>query len=149
MLYVEIETNKVISLQEIKNLNPDKSISPDSDLTGLGYKKLIESSAPFQEGFYAVEVAPVDFVQTWELKPLEVQVPFSITPLQAKLQLLEMELLDDVENMVALDKKISIYWNNAQSIERRSPVLIEMANLLNLSEDQVDQMFIAGSKIQA
>lgn len=74
-------------------------------------------------------------------------VPQSITPLQAKLQLLEMELLDEVEAMVATDRKISLYWNEALEIRRDHATLLAMVGALGLTDAQVDEMFIEASKL--
>lgn len=79
--------------------------------------------------------------------PQPIQVPQSITPLQAKLQLLEMELLDEVEAMVATDRKISLYWNEALEIRRDHATLLAMVGALGLTDAQVDEMFIEASKL--
>ena len=147
MKYIEINTNKEIWIHKIRSLYPNMSISDNADLTEIGYKLVTLTEPPVMEGFYAVEVTPVDFVQTWELRPVEIAVPIAITPLQAKLQLLEMGLLDDVELMVKENRKYGIYWENVQSIERNSAILLEISTLLNLTEARVDEMFIAASKI--
>ena len=76
-----------------------------------------------------------------------IQVPQTITPLQAKLQLLEMELLDEVDEIVATDRKVQLYWEYALVIERNNDILLTMAEMLNLSPEQLDDMFIKASKL--
>ena len=71
----------------------------------------------------------------------------SITPLQAKLQLHRVGLLDEVEAMAATDRKVSLYWNEALEIRRDHATLLAMATALGLSDSQVDEMFIEASKI--
>ena len=71
-----------------------------------------------------------------------------ITPLQAKLQLLEMGLLDEVEAMVAADRKVQLYWEYALVIEREHETLKAMAAQLGLTDEQLDEMFIAASKLK-
>ena len=71
-----------------------------------------------------------------------------ITPLQAKLQLLEMGLLDEVEAMVATDRKVQLYWEYASVIEREHETLKTMAVALGLTDEQLDEMFIAASKLK-
>lgn len=74
-------------------------------------------------------------------------IPNSITPLQAKLQLLDEELLDEVEVMVKLDRKIELYWANAQNFYRNDEILLGMATALGLSDAQLDDLFIKASKL--
>ena len=71
-----------------------------------------------------------------------------ITPLQAKLQLLEMGLLDEVEAMIATDRKVQLYWEYASVIEREHETLKAMAAQLGLTDEQLDEMFIAASKLK-
>jgi len=76
------------------------------------------------------------------------KVPESITPLQAKLQLLEMNLLDDVDALVEADRKVKLYWEYALVIERNHPTLGAMALQLGLTDLQLDEMFIAASYLK-
>lgn len=71
----------------------------------------------------------------------------SITPLQAKLQLHRLGLLDEVEAMVASDVEIKLYWEYALAIERNHPVLHNIAAQLGLTDEQVDSMFAEASKL--
>lgn len=74
-------------------------------------------------------------------------IPNSITPLQAKLQLLDEKLLDEVEVMVKLDRKIELYWANAQNFYRNDEILLGMAIALGLNAAQLDDLFIKASKL--
>ena len=76
-----------------------------------------------------------------------IQVPQTITPLQAKLQLLNMGLLDEVDAMVATDRKVQLYWEYALTIERNNDILLNMATQLGLTSEKLDEMFIEGSKL--
>ena len=80
-------------------------------------------------------------------EPEVIQVPQTITPLQAKLQLLEMELLDEVDTLVANDRKVQLYWEYALTIKRNNDILLTMATQLGLTNEQLDNMFIEGSKL--
>ena len=71
-----------------------------------------------------------------------------ITPLQAKLQLLEIGLLDEVEVMVATDRKVQLYWEYASVIEREHETLKAMAAQLGLTDEQLDELFTAASKLK-
>lgn len=81
-----------------------------------------------------------------EPKPVVI-IPNSITPLQAKLQLLDEELLDEVEVMVKVDRKIELYWTNAQNFYRNDEILLGMATALGLSDAQLDDLFLQASKL--
>ena len=70
-----------------------------------------------------------------------------ITPLQAKLQLHRLGLLDKVEAMAANDTEVKLYWEYALVIERSHPVLQNVAGQLGLTEAQVDSMFAEASKL--
>lgn len=76
-----------------------------------------------------------------------VVIPNSITPLQAKLQLLEIGLLDEVEEMVKQDRKVEIYWTNAQNFYRTDSILLGMAEVLGLTNTQLDDLFLQASKL--
>lgn len=76
-----------------------------------------------------------------------ITVPNSITPLQAKLQLLEIGLLDEVETMVKADRKVELYWNEADNFYRTDSILLGMATALNLNDQQLDDLFIEASKL--
>lgn len=71
----------------------------------------------------------------------------SITPLQAKLQLLEEGLLDAVEVMVKTNKKVELYWTNAQKFYRNDEILLGMATALGLSDAQLDDLFMKAGQL--
>ena len=142
-----VKENKIYTIQEIRKLFPNMSIPADADCSSLGFEFLEEVEAPVQDGFYAVEVAPVDNKQTWELREIPKEVPQTITPLQAKLQLLKLGLLDEVEALVTSDRKVQLYWEYASVVERDNAMLLLMANNIGLTSEQVDEMFIEASKL--
>ena len=74
-------------------------------------------------------------------------IPQVITMRQARLQLLEVGLLDDVEALVALDRKSQIEWEYASEVYKQSPLIEAMKGGLNLTDTQIDDMFIEASKL--
>lgn len=70
-----------------------------------------------------------------------------LTPRQARLILLQNELLDEIETMLASDKAMQIWWEYSLEIIRDSEHIINAANALGLTSEQLDQMFIDGSKL--
>jgi len=75
-------------------------------------------------------------------------VPGKITKRQARLALLEAGLLSTVDSFVATQSaEVHIYWNDSQEIYRQHPLILSLSAELNLSESQVDDLFIsAGGK---
>lgn len=96
---------------------------------------------------YVEKVVEVDEEKIEEPKLDENNVPLSITPLQAKLQLLEIGLLDEVEELVKQDRRVEIYWTNAQKFNKDDEILKTMATALGLSDTQLDELFINASKL--
>lgn len=69
----------------------------------------------------------------------------SITPRQARLILLEYKLLDDVEAYLLTDKKAQIEWEYANTIERHSPLIKSVGIALQLTDEDIDKMFLEAS----
>ena len=74
-------------------------------------------------------------------------IPQIITMRQARLQLLEVGLLDDVEAFVALDRKSQIEWEYASEVYKQSPLIESVKGALNLTDTQIDEMFVEASKL--
>ena len=74
-------------------------------------------------------------------------IPQVITMRQARLQLLEVGLLDDVEALVALDRKSQIEWEYASEVYRQSSLIESVKGALNLTDTQINNMFVEASKL--
>lgn len=84
----------------------------------------------------------------WEMEEPPVSVPDSVTPRQVRLLLLQQNLLADVETMIAQqDEATKITWEFASEFRRDDPLLNQLALNLNLTQEQLDQFFIAASQI--
>ena len=142
-----VKQNKIYTIEEIRQENPNMSIPDGTDCSSLGFEFLEEVEKPKQEGFYAIEVAPINNKQTWKLVEIPKEVPQEITPLQSKLQLLEIGLLDEVEALVTADRKVQLYWEYASVIERDNEILLMMATSLGMTEEQLDDLFIKANKL--
>ena len=142
-----IKQNKIYTIEDIRQENPNMSIPDNTDCSSLGYEFLIEVPEPIQDGYYAVEVAPVNNKQTWELREIEIQVPQSITRLQAKLQLSEIGKFSQVEALIQGNEKAKIYWNDSQNFYRDDEILLNMATALGLTDEQLDDLFLKASKL--
>ena len=142
-----VKQNKTYTIEDIRQENTNMSIPDGTDCSSLGFEFLEEVEKPKQEGFYAIEVAPINNKQTWELREIPKEVPQEITPLQSKLQLLEIGLLDEVEALVTADRKVQLYWEYASVIERDNEILLMMATSLGMTEEQLDDLFIKANKL--
>lgn len=81
-------------------------------------------------------------------------VPQVITRRQAKQQLLLAGLLDDVAAGIeaiqdATERRMAqIYWEDSQEFERNHPMLVGLGmSILGLTDEQLDDLFIAASKL--
>jgi hypothetical protein len=85
---------------------------------------------------------------TGEDLPLE-EVPFSITPSQGRMMLLQMGLLAAVKEAVenSTEDALAIFWEYSLSWNRDNIHIAAMAGMLEMSEDQTDDFFIQASKI--
>jgi hypothetical protein len=97
------------------------------------------------------KIGDVYSLEQWELYNLTEQerfkklVPNSISMRQARLQLLEANLLDTVEATVANDRAMQIEWEYVTELERNNSLVFSLATVLNLTEQQLDELFIAAS----
>ena len=74
-------------------------------------------------------------------------IPKTITLRQARLYLLSIGLLDDLENIINQNRAYQIEWEYANQIERESPLVSIMGQTLVLTSSDIDNMFMEASKI--
>lgn len=75
-------------------------------------------------------------------------VPLVISTLQGKLQLIKMNLLDQIEMIIAqAGQEELIYWEYAITWERTSPILNRLAPMIGMSHEDLDKFFINASKL--
>lgn len=72
----------------------------------------------------------------------------SVTQRQARLALFQSGLLDQVEAAVTqAGGATKITWDYATDISRDNPMLLEIAQALNLTEKQIDDLFALASTL--
>lgn len=87
-------------------------------------------------------------IRTIDPSTLPPQVPDSVTPRQVRLLLLQQNLLTEVEALIAQqDEATKISWQYASEFRRNDPLLNQLAQNLNLTQEQIDQFFISASAI--
>ena len=79
--------------------------------------------------------------------PTTEPIPQSITPRQARLKLLEVGLLDDLEAVITTNRAWQIEWEYATEVKRDSPLIEAIAEQASLTSEQIDQMFIEAAKL--
>jgi hypothetical protein len=87
-------------------------------------------------------------IRTIDPETLPPSVPSLITPRQVRLFLLQQDMLDSVEEMISTQpKEIQIAWDYALEFRRNDPLLNTLAQNLNLTDEQLDEFFIAASQL--
>lgn len=80
-----------------------------------------------------------------EAKVIPAVIP-TLTRLQAKLSLLNLGLLDDVEALMTTQEQL-IWWNDAPTFERDHPLVVSVLGYLGKTEAEIDQMFIDAASL--
>lgn len=141
--YVNVEKSMVdlyITCQEYGEIPITLNIIDTEDIHT--YVKADGSEVPLEQYCKTQYIAP--YV---EPEPIPEPIPQVITMRQARLQLLEVGLLDNVEALVALDRKSQIEWEYANEVYRQSPLIESVKEAMSLTDEQIDDMFIAASKL--
>ena len=78
--------------------------------------------------------------------------PMAVSMRKAQRELLNRGMLDTVENAInsleGVEGRIAqIEWRTATTVERHSPVVLMIANLLGLTDEEIDTLFIEADKI--
>lgn len=74
-------------------------------------------------------------------------IPKSITMRQARLYLLSLGLLDEVEAIVSQDRAWQIEWEYSSEVLRSNQLISAMQSSLNLTDEAVDNIFMEASKL--
>jgi len=116
-------------------------------------EKLVEKDPIFQNGQWS---------RVWEVVQLtqeEIDAnnesrrgSMIVSRFQAKTAVYNAGLLDDIESLINnanTDPVIKFAWNDAQEFRRNSPSIALIAQQLNLTDEQLDQLFIDAANITA
>lgn len=137
--YAILENNVVTNIIELEDQNlhifENMHILVKSDTAGIGDSYINGAFVP----------------NIMHISNTSIIVPQSITRFQALAALHNAGLLDIVQAAItaSTDPLVSLAWNNAQTFDRSSPTIASLATSLNLSSTQIDDLFIAGSKLVA
>lgn len=70
-----------------------------------------------------------------------------ITPRQARLKLLEVGLLDDLEAIISTNRAWQIEWEYATEVRRDSPLIDAIATQAGMTSEQIDQLFVEAAAL--
>lgn len=143
MKYVHLENNKILGYYS-KDINPN---IPKGclEITNEQWQEALSINANWYENgkFIVKDLRTPEEIEAYE-KSL---IPKTITLRQARLYLLSIELLDDLENIISQNRAYQIEWEYANQIERESPLVKILGQTLNLDDTAIDDMFMEASKI--
>ena len=140
------------------------SAMTDEIVASLGLLPVLQTLPP---GFdpalqIAEEAAPAlidgHWTQQWHLRDItaeerKARVPTVVTMRQARLALLQAGLLDQMETAISAiedpDQRqaVQIEWEYAAEVSREHPWVQSLATALRLNETQLDDLFVAASKL--
>lgn len=157
MQYINVTTEEVISHAEVcKRTNTSIPSGQDfGDWQAISAAPVPEASVGFHVESDGVKNIDGRFMFAWKVvadADMSNVVPSSITRFQGIAQLDIEGLLDEVETYMALDttpRLQKLAWKEVLVFERNSPTVQLLASVLNKTEEELDQFFIAADKIKA
>ena|SRR5690554_764720 len=89
----------------------------------------------------------VETHEEWALR--KAREKMQVTRYQAKAALMQAGLLETVEQAIAAtdDPLITLAWAEA-GFERMSPLIAEMKTAIGLTDEQVDELFLAAAEVR-
>lgn len=171
MLLRNRETGDIITHDSFRSLNSTTSfpevLSVDI-LSDFGYDPVLEGAQPtvtenqyvrsagveqdtkgnWVTKYEAVDFSPEEIAASQEQK----RQSMIVSPFQAKAALLQAGLLTQVEALIndpASDPLVKLAWNNALEYKRLSSTIVSLAEQLNLSDEQLDELFTNAANITA
>ena len=163
------DTGQVITESEFRSLHSDTSfpavLTPEI-LNDFGVDPVLEGAQPtITENQYVRYVGVTqDKKKNWvknyeavdytpeenEARKVSRRASMVVSPLQAKVALLNEGLLDDVEGVINdanTSPVVKLAWNNATEFRRTSPLIDELSITLNLTPEQVDGLFANAASV--
>lgn len=151
--------NRRISLSEI--LKMGISASENSDLSAFGIPRVEEVERPEPQPEHRVvagpdeEYEPGKWRQTWVQEEIpEPPVPQVVSRAQGKTVLISQGLWAGVQAWIAAIEDdtqralAEVAVNDTQEWRRDSPTMIAAASALGITEEQMDELFIAASQVE-
>lgn len=162
MTYAKVIDNTIVEYNRTLPFSTEGTsfgVGTDAEtLKAFGYLPIVGTEPTYDRlthkiGNVSYTVGANEVVKSYEvleLTPEEIRerdVPKRLTPRQARLVLLQATLLDDIEAMIATDKAMQIWWEYSLEIDRNNEHIVNSGVALGLTEEELDNLFIEGSKI--
>lgn len=101
-----------------------------------------------QDAFIKPGLIAITKLQADALRAVPAAVPTALTMRQARLALLQSNLLSQVDTLVAAMPPASrIEWEFAATVERSHPLVAALASNLSLTGQQLDSLFTLGATL--
>jgi len=128
----------------------------DADFDTPGIMKVFEDLSYNDDDGTGTEItvnmtAKEHYEDLWN-RELKTRLPSVATARQIRLALLDVGLLDSVQNAFAdltepLKTKAQIEWEYATEIDKNSPLIQKLYPKLGLTEEQLDDLFVAAAEM--
>jgi hypothetical protein len=131
----------------------------DNQLKALGWLpwRFVEINAEIITGTI-VEIYDTEIVETQtgrnrtdediQESLINLRKNMSVTPLQIRRALRKKDLLNDIMTYInSSSEEIIEAWEYAIQIDRMNPLIIEASNILGISDDTLDDIFVLASKL--
>lgn len=169
--YINIETKELFSQTEIRLKLSDVSLPTiewtDEVLNPIGYacidrigirpepefnQKVIDGEPYEEEGKWFLPWNLCGLVESEIInKKMEQRASMIVSPFQAKAALHRAGLLDNVKQLISnedTDILIRLAWEEAIEFRRLSPIIQTLGSILELTEEQIDDLFTDAQSIQ-
>jgi hypothetical protein len=147
MKYINIKTNLVVSIEDIRILNPRVSIPEGADLSDIGYLTVEKTVPPIiEQDKIAKESFPQEYTagkwkEVWIIEDLPLQN--TLTPKQLRIALRRLGLRAKVEEVVSNQGgDISDYWFFSFMFNREDPLMNEL-----LTQEEINTVWKLGSTL--
>lgn len=146
---------------EIRHAHPEISFPPEitiEHVAALGYAELEYDPQPSVAPGEQLQPGEIRedggrYVQGWVVVPAPApEVPQSVTMRQCRIALLDAGLLDAVQSSIATmpgveGERARIDWEYALDVRRDWPLIDGLGSQLGLTEQQIDELFIAAAAV--
>lgn len=172
MAYINIKTKQIVNPSQIMNENSNISFPngawSDELLLPLGYAELnrpvthpfpsidekLVDGEPYQENgkWYLPWVTQKLTAEEIESNLLNKRSDMVVSSFQAKAALLQAGLLDNIVSYINnpdTDPMVKLAWDNATEFRRLSPMIIDLGKHFDLTDNQLDNLFVTAASITA
>lgn len=155
-MYYIVENEFGVTRDQLRGRFPNVSFPAEGHDFGLPG---VEPYSPAQMPTFdpltqdCVEITPVGGVQQWQVTDLPAHeaerrrralIPTVVTMRQARLALLQVGKLDDIEAVVAsLGRAAQLEWEYAAIVERSNPLI----DSIGMTDTELDELFILAATI--